>query len=41
VAELAETMDEATLDRLRTLEADRQSRDAIGDDAEPETGVAG
>ncbi len=41
VAELAETMDEATLDRLRALEADRQSRDAIGDDAEPETGVAG
>ena len=40
VAELAETMDEATLDRLRVLETQRRSRDAIGDDVEPEAGVA-
>ncbi len=40
VAELAENMEEATLDRLRTLEAQRQSRDAIGDDVDPEAGVA-
>ena len=40
VAGLAENMDEASLDRLRALETERRSRDAIGDEIEPEAGVA-